>query len=124
VRLLASSGTPAGVTFEGDAGSITVTRSSLEAEPAEVLDEPIGEGEVRLYQSDNHMRNFLECMRTRQDPICPVEVGHRSNSICVITHVAMKLGHKLSWDPETERFIDDDAANAMLDYDHRKPWTV
>jgi myo-inositol 2-dehydrogenase/D-chiro-inositol 1-dehydrogenase len=124
VRLLANSGTPAGVTFEGDAGSISVTRSSLEADPGDILQEQIGEGEVRLYRSDNHMRNFLHCMRTRQDPICPVEVGHRSNSVCVITHVAMKLGRKLRFNPRTERFIDDESANAMLDYDHRKPWTI
>ncbi len=124
VRLLASSGTPAGVTFEGDAGSIAVTRGSINAEPGDILQEKIGENEVRLYQSDNHMRNFLQCMRTREDPICPVEVGHRSNSVCVITHVAMKLGRKLRWDPKAERFIDDESANAMLDYDHRKPWTV
>ena len=124
VKLLASSGTPAGVTFQGDAGSITVTRSSLTAEPGGILRDPIGEGEVRLYQSDNHMQNFLQCIRSHEEPICPVEVGHRSNSICVITHVAMKLGRKLRWNPVTERFIDDQAANAMLDYDHRKPWTV
>jgi len=124
VELVASSGTPAGVTFEGDAGSISVTRSSLDVQPAAILDEPIGQNEVSLYKSNNHMRNFLECMKTRAEPICPVEVGHRSNSVCVITHVAMKLGRKLRWDPEAQRFIDDDAANAMLDFDHRKPWTV
>ncbi|QDV45586.1 Inositol 2-dehydrogenase [Stieleria neptunia] len=124
VNLLASSGTPAGVTFEGDAGSIVVTRSSLTAQPGGILREPIGEGEVHLYHSDNHMQNFLQCMRTHQEPICPVEVGHRSNSICVITHLAMKLGRKLRWNPVTERFVDDQAANDMLDYEHRKPWTV
>jgi myo-inositol 2-dehydrogenase/D-chiro-inositol 1-dehydrogenase len=63
-------------------------------------------------------------MRSRQDPICPVEVGHRSNSICVITHLAMKLGRKLAWDPQAERFVNDDEANAQLDYVHREPWKV
>jgi myo-inositol 2-dehydrogenase/D-chiro-inositol 1-dehydrogenase len=53
-----------------------------------------------------------------------VEVGHRGNSICVITHLAMKLGRKLRWDPQAEHFLDDDTANAMLDYDHREPWTI
>ncbi len=124
VKLLANSGTPAGVTFQGDAGSISVTRSSLKAEPGDILQAPIGDADVQLYRSDNHMRNFLQCMVTREDPICPVEVGHRSNSVCVITHVAMKLGRKLRWDPTTERFLDDDGANKLLDYDHRKPWTV
>jgi hypothetical protein len=122
VRLIADSGTPAGVTFTGDVGSISVTRSSLTAEPADILRESIGADEV--HQSDQHMRNFLQCMLTREDPICGVEVGHRSNSICVITHVAMKLGRKLRWNPKSEKFLDDESANELLDYDHRKPWIV
>lgn len=124
VKLLARSGTPAGVTFVGDSGSISVTRSSLEAEPVDVLRQPPGDGQLRLYHSNNHMRNFLQCMRSRKDPICPVEVGHRSNTICVIAHLAMKLGRKLHWDPHTERFVNDQVANDLLDYDHRQPWTI
>jgi predicted dehydrogenase len=122
VRLIAESGVPAGVKFEGDAGWVSVTRSSLAVEPRTLLGEEIGEHEVRLYKSDNHMLNFLHCIRSGQDPICPVEVGHRSNSICVIAHLAMKRGHKLLWDPQAERFTNDDTANTMLDYVHREPW--
>lgn len=124
VKLIAATGTPPGVRFEGDDGWILVGRSQLEAEPSDILREQIGENEIHLYRSENHMRNFLQCMRSRQDPICPVEVGHRGNSICVITHLAMKLGRKLRWDPQAEHFLDDDTANAMLDYDHREPWTI
>lgn len=124
VRLLAQSGTPAGVKFVGEAGWVDVGRSHIEAEPAGLLEDSLAEGGIRLYRSENHMRNFLECMRTRKEPICPVEVGHRSNSICVIAHIAMKLGRKLEWDPQAERFRDDDAANGMLDYEHRAPWTL
>jgi predicted dehydrogenase len=124
VKLVAESGTPAGVRFEGDGGRITVARSQLEADRSEILRDQVAENEVRLYKSDNHMLNFLQCMRTRQDPICPVEVGHRSNAVCVVTHLAMKLGRQLRWDPHAEHFLDDDAANAELDYDHREPWTM
>ena len=53
-----------------------------------------------------------------------MEVGHRSNTLCVITHIAMKLGRKLQWDPQTERFVNDDEANTWLNYPHRKPWIV
>ena len=70
------------------------------------------------------MLNFLECMRTGKDPVCPVEVGHRANTLCVLTHIAMKLGRKLSWDPISEAFIQDDEANRLLDYPHREPWTA
>jgi len=70
------------------------------------------------------MKNFLECMRTRKEPVAPVEVGHRSNTVCLLAHVAMKLGRKLRWDPGVECFLDDDEANARLDYPHREPWTI
>lgn len=124
VRLIARSGEPAGVKFEGNQGWIDVGRGHFTAQPEKILDEKLGSDAVHLYRSDHHMGNFLQSMRTRQDPVCPVEVGHRSNSICVITHIAMKLGRKLRWDPQSERFADDDAANGMLDYPHREPWTL
>jgi predicted dehydrogenase len=124
VNLLAESGEPAGVRFEGDAGWISVGRGRLEAEPAAILDEPLDPGEPRLYVSDDHMRNYLQCMQSRRDPICPVEVGHRSNSICVITHMAMKLGRQLRWDPKAEQFVDDDQANALLRNEYRSPWKL
>lgn len=124
VELTAQSGEPAGVIFEGEAGWISVGRGRLEAQHPEILDAPAEQGDASLYHSDDHMLNFLECMRSRRDPICPVEVGHRSNSICVITHVAMKLGRPLQWDPEAEQFVDDQQANALLNYDYRPPWKL
>ncbi len=122
VRLLAETGGPAGVTFEGEEGTLSVGRGHLTATPDDMLREK--GGEPLLDQSDNHMRNFLECMRTRRDPVCPVETGHRSNSICVIAHMAMRMEGKLCWDPAAERFVDNQAANDQLDYEHREPWTV
>ena len=124
VELVQETGKPAGVRFTGDKGWIFVQRGKIEAEPEELLQEPIGDGETKLYRSDNHYRNWLDCMRSGQEPICPVEVGHRSNTICIITHIAMRLGRKLHWDPKAEKFVGDAAANAMLDYEHRKPWTL
>ena len=70
------------------------------------------------------MLNFLECIRSRKDPVAPVEVGHRSNSICILAHIAMKTGRTLKWDPKTEKFVGDDEANRLLDYPHREPWTI
>ncbi len=126
VELIQETGNPAGVRFHGERGSIWVERGKITADPAELLTEPLGDGATRLYESRNHYRNWLECMRSKQEPICPVEVGHRSNTICVITHIAMRLGQKLHWDPAAERFTGAgaEAANAMLDYEHRAPWTL
>ena len=124
VRLIMETGDPAGVRFEGDRGFVFVRRGAIEPSDRELLRDKIREDEIKLYRSTNHMKDFLEAMRSRKDPVAPVEAGHRSNSICVITHIAMKLGRKLRWDPEAELFINDDEANRWLDYPHRKPWTM
>ncbi len=122
VELTAKTGRPAGVRFEGDDGWLFVRRGALEIhDPALLEEEP---GPVRLYQSEHHMRDFLLCMRSRRDPACPVEVGHRSNSICVMTHIAMKLDRKLHWDPATELFIHDRGANRLLSAPYRDGWTL
>lgn len=124
VRLVMETGDPPGVRFEGDKGWIFVTREEITASDPGLLEPEAGEGEVHLYQSGNHMKNFLECMRSRKEPAAPVEVGHRSNTVCILAHIAMKLERKLRWDPEVERFLDDDEANARLDYAHREPWII
>jgi len=124
VRLIMETGDPAGVRFEGDRGWVFVKRGAIQASDREILRQKIRENEIKLYRSSNHMKNFLECMHNRKDPVTPVEVGHRSNTICVLTHIAMKLGRKLRWNPQAERFIKDDEANRLLDYPHRKPWTM
>lgn len=123
VRLIQETG-KAGVQFLGDEGWVDVSREELKASDPDLLKEKMGPEDIKLYESKNHMGNFLECMRSRKEPAAPVEVGHRSNSICIITHIAMKLGRKLRWDPKTERFINDDEANARLDYPHRAPWVL
>ncbi len=124
VRLIMETGDPAGVRFEGDDGWVFVQRGAIKASDPEILRWKPGQGQVKLVQSGNHMRNFLEAVRSRKAPAAPVEVGHRSNTICVMTHIAMKLGRRLAWDPAAERFVGDDEANRRLDYPHRKPWTV
>jgi myo-inositol 2-dehydrogenase/D-chiro-inositol 1-dehydrogenase len=124
VRLIMETGDPAGVRFEGDGGWIFVQRGDIKASDPAILKWKPGQGQVKLVQSGNHMKNFLEAVRTRQAPAAPVEVGHRSNSICVMTHIAMKLGRKLAWDPAAEKFVGDAEANRRLDYPHRRPWVV
>ncbi len=124
VRLIMETGDPAGVRFEGDRGWVFVQRGAIKASDPEILKWKPGQGGVKLEQSGNHMKNFLEAVRARRDPIAPVEVGHRSNAICIMTHIAMKLGRKLAWDPKAETFTGDDEANRRLDYPHRAPWKV
>ncbi|MCX7886727.1 MAG: Gfo/Idh/MocA family oxidoreductase [Verrucomicrobiae bacterium] len=82
----------------------------------------IGPGEVRLGDSANHFRDFLDCVRMRRDPIAPVEAGHYSATLCHIGNIAMMLKRRLRWDPKAERFIGDDEANRMLSRAYRSGW--
>ncbi len=70
------------------------------------------------------MGNFIQCVRSRQQPICNVEVGHRSVTVCHLGNIAIRLGQQLRWNPETERFVDNDAANRMLSREMRAPWRL
>jgi predicted dehydrogenase len=124
VPLIQRTDPQAGVTFTGSEGWLFVKRGGIAAGPSRILDEVIGEDEDRLYVSDDHYRDFLRCVRSRKDPICPVEVGHRSNTLCVITDISMILDRKLKWDPVSETFPGDDEANALLDFERRPGWEL
>ena len=113
-----------GVVFEGTDGKIYVRRNHIEAEPASLLDVPLGDSAVRLYKSDHHAGNFLDCVKSRAKTVCPIETAVRSDTICHISDIAMRLGRKLRWDPKEERFVDDDAANRMLTRAMREPWRL
>jgi predicted dehydrogenase len=117
-------GTSGGVLFIGSEGKILVNRGKFEATPAGLGEEPLGEKDVRLYKSHNHCSDFLACMRTRQQPICDVEIGCRSVTVCHLGNLAYWNHRRLKWDPEKERFIGDDEANQWLDRPKRGKWQV
>jgi predicted dehydrogenase len=111
-----------GVKFEGTDGWIYVTRGKIEASRPELLTEPLTSKKVQLYVSNDHMRNFFDCVRSRKPPICEAEIGHRSVSVCHLGVIALRLGRKLSWDPEKESFVGDKEADGYLSREMRKPW--
>lgn len=112
-----------GVKFEGADGWIWVTRGSIEASNPEFLRTPFAADAIRLYESNDHMGNFFDCIRTRKAPICDAEIGHRSASLCHLGVLSLRLGRKLQWNPETEQFVGDDDANHWLRRELRKPWS-
>ncbi len=112
-----------GVKFEGNGGWIFVTRGRIEASNPDLLTTPLPATSDRLYVSDNHMQNFFNCIRTREQPICDAEIGHRSVSVCHLGVIALRLGHKLQWDPTAERFVGDKDADGYLAREMRKPWS-
>jgi predicted dehydrogenase len=111
-----------GTVFEGDQGSIYVNRGRLESTPEEIVKVPLGPGDVRLYQSRNHLDNWYECIKSRSLPICDVEIGHRSATVCHLGSVAMRLGAKLRWDPAKELVDGDPQGAKLMRYDYRAPW--
>ena len=82
-----------------------------------------GSNDLRLYESANHYRNFIDCVRSRKEPRAPVEVGHRTATICHLGYIVMRLNRKLRWDPKGERISGDDEASGMLKRVHRAPWS-
>jgi predicted dehydrogenase len=113
-----------GVVFEGTEGWIHVKRGFIDAFPKSLLEVVISPNEIQFHKSNNHKRNFMECIRSREKPVAPVEIGHRSASACILGYIAMKLQRNLKWDHEKEQFINDPAANRMLTRSYRSPWYV
>ena len=97
---------------------------ALDASDPKILTSIIGSNEIHLYKSDEQHGNWLECIETKKPPISTVEMGHRACTVCLITHISMKLNRKLNWNPKTEKFINDDEANSMLTRSQRKPFGV
>jgi predicted dehydrogenase len=118
-----------GVRFEGDNGQwIFVSRSSITASDQNLIDQPLPAGAPRLPVSpgNNHIANFLACVRSRQQPICNVNVGHRSATVCHIGNIVTRLnpGQALTWDPQQQRFTNNEQANQMLSRTMRAPWQL
>ncbi len=129
VELVASSQGENGVHFYGENGSwIFVSRGRIGASDEKLLTEPLPANSKKLYVSKNHHRNFVDCIRTRQRPICDVEVGHRSVSVCHLGNVCIRLGGgELLWNPKKEEFVGGEKmkeANALRSYRYRGGWTL
>jgi len=119
---------PGGIKWIGDRGSVYLRRGKfIRTEPQSLLGETFGPGAIQLASPaeghrQGHRRNFLDCVRTRQQPITPIEVGHRSISVAHLGNIAMILGRKIRWDPAREAIRDDPEAARMLWRPMREPW--
>ncbi len=110
--------------FFGTEGEIKVARGKLETTPALLKDKVIGETEKHVYKSENHYKDFLSAMRNRNKPVCDVEIGHRTASVCNIGNIAYQLKRPLKWDPKKEHFKKDKAANALLGRPMLNEWGI
>jgi predicted dehydrogenase len=107
-----------------DGSWVWVDRGGIEASKQSILDETIGPDEIQLFRSPGHQREFLDCVKTRHQTTCPAETGHRSASIGHLGQIAMLLGRKIRFNPDTEQILDDQSASAMLSTPMRAPWHV
>lgn len=113
-----------GCRFGCDKGVLRVTRGTLETEPEELLADAPKELPVRLYESNHHHQNWIDCIKTRQAPICDAGIGHRSATVCHLGNIAARTGKVVRWDPVRERMLGDTELAAWGDKPYRAPWKL
>ena len=139
IMMFTSGGYPNGIRYEGTEGWIWVSRGNyvastsdpvaqgnsakaLDASDPKILQSVIGPEEINLIRSDEHHGNWLGAIQGNNELLSPAEIGHRSCSVCLVSHIAMKLGRKLEWDAAKEEFVNDKEANSHLSRTQRRPW--
>ena len=113
--------------FEGTEGVVRVDNQgrNFVTIPQSLKESKFGLDVPEVYVSnDDHQRNFLDCVKSREEPAAPVEVGHRSATVCHLGNIALRLKKELEWDPAAERFVGSDEANALLHRPARDSWHV
>ncbi|MBI3407446.1 MAG: Gfo/Idh/MocA family oxidoreductase [Planctomycetes bacterium] len=116
-------GGPSGCTFEGTEGAIYVDRGVLRSTPATILQQPLGERDFHLPDvGNNHLQNWLDCMRTRRRPVADVEIGAKSAQVCQLANIGYQLCRPLRWNPQREKFADNAEANRLRTRANRAPW--
>ncbi len=121
---LTDNGPAAGGEFIGDLGKIRIGNNTVDSNPVDLVQTPADSLKIRLPVSDNHLANWIDCIRSRQRPIADVEIGHRSAILCHLGNIARWVGRKLTWDPAKEVFPGDDEANSYLDRPRRKGYEL
>jgi predicted dehydrogenase len=111
-----------GVAFEGTDGWVHVNRFRIVADPISLLDSVIGPDEVRLYVSNHHVRNFLDCVKTRRETVCPIDSAVKADTLCHLSDIAIRTRRKIRWDPKKEEIVGDPEASRRLVRSMRSPW--
>jgi predicted dehydrogenase len=111
------------IQFIGTEGEVLVSRGNrLETTPESLKDHPLQPGDISLYESNSHEGNWIECIKTRRQPICDAEIGHRTSTICHLSGIAERLKRPLKWDPVKEQIIGDSFASRWMDRPRRAPY--
>lgn len=113
-----------GVQFIGSKGTLNISRDYIDSDPGNIASAKIKPNETHLYKSDDHYKDWLNAIKNNSQPICPVETGHRTSSLCCIANIAYWLNRPLQWDPQLELFKNDAAANALVKANIRGEWKL
>ncbi|MFM7538738.1 MAG: Gfo/Idh/MocA family protein, partial [Planctomycetota bacterium] len=114
-----------GVAFIGTEGKIFVNRGFIASEPDGIVKMTLGDGDKRLYNSPGHQRDWINCIRDRKRPICDVEVGARSVTVCHLGNIAYWTGEKIKWDPQGWKFVGaSKAVEGWYDRERRGNWQL
>jgi len=113
-----------GAKWIGSDGWVWVDRGGFDTEPKGLMKDTIRPNEINLYRSGNHIGNFIDCVLSRRQTITPAEVAHRSASVGQLCVIAIAVGRKFRWNPDTEQVLDDPAAATLLGRAKREPWNI
>ena len=110
--------------YFGTEGRIAVDREHLISDPPSILETELGQDAKRLYKTESHSGNFLECVKTRRRTICDIETAHRAASLLLLGGIAQRVKRPLQWDPKEECFLNDEEANRLLTIPKRTQWEI
>jgi len=113
-----------GVRFIGDKGTIDISREYLDSNPVNIAAEIIKPNDLHLYNSPDHYLDWLDCIKTRKQPVCDAETGHRTSSICCLVNIAYWLRKPLDWDPAKEQFTNSSEGNQLVKANIRGKWKL
>lgn len=113
-----------GVRFIGSKGHLDISREYLDSNPANIATAVIQPNEKHVYNSNDHYQDWIDAIRNNRQPVCDVETGHRTSSLCCIANIAYWLKRPLEWNPAKERFRKDEEANQLLKAKIRAPWKL
>jgi len=112
------------VRFVGSAGTLDVSREFLDTNPANIVSATMKASDKLVYNSNSHYQDFLDAIKLGKPPICDVETGHRSSSLCSLANIAYWMKRPLEWDPKKEQFKNDAEANTHVKASIRGPWKL
>ncbi len=116
-----------GCIFIGEKGKIEINRDKIAANPKDLVTSPENPGKLTVSENMPHIENWLECIKTRKTCNADIEYGLRSTTLCELVNIVRtvgQVGKPVKWDPEKERFTNNDAGNAMLTRPRRKGYEL